>query len=75
MRWVTGVMKSSTITVHRPDSATIDNTWAVLREFSGLPLSYADASLVALARKLSIDRVFSFDADFRRCGLHVVPEA
>lgn len=73
MRWATSVMSSSTVTVHRPTGGDLDQAWAILREFSGVPLSYADASLIALARKTSVDRVFSFDADFERCGLRLVP--
>jgi predicted nucleic acid-binding protein len=48
-------------------------TWAVLREYSGVPLSYADASIVVLARQLRINEVFSFDDDLRQAGLILVP--
>ena len=36
-------------------------------------LSYADASLVALSEKLHMETIFTFDDDFRRAGLTVVP--
>ena len=49
-------------------------TWDVIDEFAGVPLSYVDASIVALAREHGIDCVFSFDDDFRRAGLRLVPE-
>jgi predicted nucleic acid-binding protein len=37
------------------------------------PLSYADASLVVLGRRLRITTAFSFDDDLRACGFELVP--
>lgn len=49
------------------------DTWAVIEEFAGVPLSYVDASLVALGRRLRITSAFSFDDDLRGAGLTLIP--
>ena len=49
------------------------DTWSVIEEFAGVPLSYVDASLVALGRRLRIRHAFSFDDDLRAAGLTLVP--
>lgn len=48
-------------------------TWGAIEEFAGVPLSYVDASLVALGRRLRITSVFSFDDDLRGAGLTLLP--
>lgn len=68
-------MASSAMTVTPWDADLDIATWAVIDEFSGVPLSYADASLVVLGRNLNIDTVFSFDDDLRQAGLRLVPSA
>lgn len=47
--------------------------WSLLREYAGVPLSYADASLIVLGKKLGIGSIFTFDSDFRLAGMNVVP--
>ena len=49
------------------------DTWSAVEEFAGVPLSYVDASLVALGRRLRISRAISFDDDLRKAGLTLVP--
>lgn len=49
-------------------------TYDTLRTFAGVPLSYADASLITLGRELGIDTVFGFDSDFRLAGFTVLPD-
>ncbi len=69
-RTVALMRQSSFISVHQDDQSL---SWAVVDEFPGVPLSYADATLVALSRGLSISTVFSFDSDFRLAGFTTVP--
>lgn len=45
----------------------------MLQRFGGVPLSYADATLLAVSQTLDISTVFSFDSDFRLAGLTLVP--
>jgi predicted nucleic acid-binding protein len=71
---VRDLLASPTVTIHQTTDARDAATWAVIDEFAGVPLSYVDASVVALARELGIESVFSFDDDFRRAGLRLVPE-
>lgn len=60
--------------VHHIDEAFDRDIWALIEEFSGVPLSYADASLVVLGRRLRVRQAFSFDADLRAAGLELVPD-
>ncbi len=62
-----------TIDIFQMEPPLDRETWAVIDEFAGVPLSYVDASLVALGRRLRIASVFSFDDDLRRAGLTLVP--
>lgn len=73
MRWVRSVAESRLVSVHHMGPGEDALTWAVLERFSGVPLSYADASLVALGERLGIRSVFTFDEDFRQAGLEPVP--
>jgi predicted nucleic acid-binding protein len=59
--------------VYHVDAAFDRDIWSAIDEFSGVPLSYADASLVVLGRRLRIGRAFSFDDDLRQAGLELVP--
>ena len=63
-----------TIDTRVMDAELERDTWAALEEFAGVPLSYVDASLVALGRKLRITSAFSFDDDLRNAGLVLVPD-
>jgi predicted nucleic acid-binding protein len=67
------LVPAARITVHHLDIAEEARIWDTLRRHAGIPLSYADASLVVLGQLLAIDTVFSFDDDFRRAGLKTVP--
>ena len=66
---------SQVLSVHHVDEAFDRDIWAAIDEFSGVPLSYADASLVVLGRRLRIRQAFSFDVDLRSAGLDLVPQA
>lgn len=48
-------------------------TYEMLRRFTGISLSYADASLLVLADRLHVREIASFDSDFRLAGFNVVP--
>lgn len=68
-------LRPSGVVTIAPVGAHEDNAiWRTLEDFAGVPLSYADASLVALGRARRIAQVFSFDEDFRLAGLRLVPE-
>ena len=69
----TGVLQSSTVDVHHFSQQDEAQIWAILDEFAGVPLSYADASLVALGRRLNLTAAFTFDDDLRQAGLEMIP--
>ena len=64
---------SDVVRIYHFDESDESAVWRVLEEFAGVPLSYADASLVVLGRKLRVTSVFSFDDDLRQAGLALVP--
>ena len=39
--------------------------FALMRQYRDRPMSYADASLIATAESLRLQRIFTFDSDFR----------
>jgi predicted nucleic acid-binding protein len=61
------------VTVYQSSPAFDAAAWGVIDEFAGVPLSYADAAIVALAREIGLQEVFSFDSDLRLAGLTLVP--
>jgi predicted nucleic acid-binding protein len=62
------------VAVHHPTGADDTEIWAVIAEYSGVPLSYVDAGLLVLGRRLQLSSLFGFDEDFRLAGLRVVPD-
>lgn len=73
MTWVDAIEHTPLVTVVHGGSDFDARTWDTLRRLRGIPLSYADASLVVLAGELGIQRVFAFDSDFEQAGLQLVP--
>lgn len=73
MDWADGFRASSVVTIEFSEVRQEQRAWAVLRRMPEVPLSYTDASLVALSEKLHMETIFTFDDDFRRAGLTVVP--
>ena len=47
--------------------------WEIFEKYEDKPWSYVDCSLLAVARRLEIKRVFAFDHHFQQMGLEVVP--
>ena len=72
-RWVRLTHASERTQIVHLDEGSEAEIWDVIRRSAGIPLSYADASLVLLAQLTGIDTVFTFDEDFRDAGLKVVP--
>jgi uncharacterized protein len=73
MDWADGFRSSDVVTIE-PSTRDQDNrAWDILHRLAGVPLSYVDASLIALATRLRVDTIFTFDVDFRDAGLKVVP--
>ena len=73
MEWRRSLDTSPLVNVHMLDAHDEVTIWSVLREYAGVPISYADASLIVLGKKLGIRSIFTFDSDFRQAGLNVVP--
>ena len=48
-------------------------TWEIFEMYHDKLWSYVDCSLLAVAQRLSIRRIFAFDDHFRQMGLEVAP--
>lgn len=50
-----------------------DSAWSILEHYADVPLSFTDATTIAVARSRRIREVFAFDEDFEAAGLSVGP--
>ena len=73
MEWADSFRVSRVVAIEQSSRDQDDRAWDVLHRLAGVPLSYVDGSLIALAARLRVDTVFTFDQDFRDAGLKVVP--
>lgn len=48
-------------------------TWNIFERYDDKDWSYIDCSLLAVAQRLKLQRIFTFDHHFRQMGLDVVP--
>ncbi len=72
---VRNLQASPVVSIDEVDDAFDAEIWRVIDEYAGVPLSYPDASLVVLGRRLRITTAFSFDSDLAAAGLRLVPES
>ncbi|MGH2633428.1 MAG: type II toxin-antitoxin system VapC family toxin [Tepidiformaceae bacterium] len=72
-RWIDALRASGLTEVVHFSARQETAIWETLRTFTGIPLSYQDASLIVLGRIMGVRDVFTFDSDFRQAGLNVVP--
>jgi len=47
--------------------------WNIFEQYNDKQWSYIDCSLLAVAQRLKIKRVFTFDRHFQQMGLEIVP--
>lgn len=59
---VRAVVRRGTLKLHLPDAPEIDRAFALMEEYSDLPMDFADASLIAAAETLGTRRIFTLDA-------------
>jgi predicted nucleic acid-binding protein len=48
-------------------------TWDIFEQFQDKQWSYVDCSLLAVARRLKVKKIFAFDHHFQQMELEVVP--
>lgn len=48
-------------------------TWEIFEHYRDKSWSYVDCSVLAVARRLQVRRVFTFDHHFEQMGLSIVP--
>jgi predicted nucleic acid-binding protein len=49
------------------------STWDIFEQYHDKQWSYVDCSLLAVAQRLKISKIFAFDHHFTQMGLDVVP--
>ncbi len=49
------------------------DTWEIFERYDDKAWSYVDCSLFALAQRLKLKRIFTFDRHFQQMGLEIVP--
>jgi hypothetical protein len=47
--------------------------WDIFEKYDDKQWSYVDCSLLAIARRLMLRRIFTFDHHFQQMGFEVVP--
>lgn len=52
------------------DGEALERTSELMRKYRDVPMDLADATLVALAEKLKLRRIFTLDRDFRIYRIH-----
>lgn len=71
--FVRGVLDSPGYQVFFVDPALLVSSLDLLVRHAALGISLTDASTMALVRSRKIDRIFTFDSDFRKAGFEVIP--
>ena len=56
-----------------PPDVDKQTTWEIFVKYHDKDWSYTDCSLLAMARRLDLRRIFAFDQHFRQMGLEVLP--
>ncbi|HXX93352.1 MAG TPA: PIN domain-containing protein [Planctomycetota bacterium] len=51
-----------------------DTAWDLFEEYKDPKLSYTDCTSAAVMRRLELEEVFTFDADFRAFGFRPIPD-
>jgi predicted nucleic acid-binding protein len=65
--------RSRRLTLVWVDRRISELAWDILEQFADVPLSFTDATTVAVARSRRIREIFGFDSDFQAAGLEVRP--
>jgi hypothetical protein len=55
------------------DKRLASEAWAILEKLADVPLSFTDATTIAVARSRRIREIFAFDEDFEAAGISVGP--
>jgi predicted nucleic acid-binding protein len=55
------------------DRRLATSAWDLLEQYADVPLSFTDATTIAVARARRIREIFGFDDDFEAAGLLVAP--
>ena len=68
------LFSSDDITIERVTSDDEREAWALFQKIDGRGVSMVDCTSVIVMKRLKIKEIFSFDQDFKKFGLTVVPK-
>lgn len=72
--WGSALRASGLVRLVRLTETDFETAWQRFQQFSDQRLSFTDCTIVAMAERMRLRRIFTFDEDFRRLGYDVVPE-
>lgn len=59
------ILNDGLLQIHPLDDAEVRRAQEMMGQYANVPMDLADATLVAIAEKLQVTRVFTLDSDFR----------
>jgi predicted nucleic acid-binding protein len=65
-----GFIARGALRIHAPADLETERMRVLMEKYADIPMDLADASLVAAAETRRIQRIFTFDTDFRVYRLH-----
>lgn len=63
-RLLWGLVNDGLLKFHAPSEAEVERMQTLMEEYHDTPMDMADASLVAVAETLDVQRIFTLDSDF-----------
>lgn len=64
---------STTVRFERLTDSDFETAWEKFVSYSDQRLSFTDCTIIAMAQRLRVRRIFAFDDDFVRIGLETIP--
>jgi predicted nucleic acid-binding protein len=65
-----GYLADGLVVLHAPEAAEWDRMRALMRQYRDTPMDLADASMVAAAERLELQRIFTLDSHFHAYRIH-----
>jgi predicted nucleic acid-binding protein len=69
------ILRSSALTILRPDAEDEEKAIEVLAKFADQQISFTDCVSFVLMRRNRLERAFTFDRHFATAGFEIVPNA
>lgn len=63
---------SKVVSVIHLEDETLRSAWALFKKFDDKKISFTDVTSLVLSQELGINKVFTFDSDFKKAGMETV---